>query len=1501
MLKLNSNIESACIDSQESYLKEIADLKRLSDLYKRNFDDCSLRLSQWEQHHSIQSESFSQQLSKVHEQYKIRLEECQVQYDTDRNALLQKIQLLENQMVENNALAKVVKIENDYFDESLSAVKNMSSASLFQRIQLAEQEKEHEKTKRKELEVYLNQVLKDIEAKAPAIAKLRKDYFRIVENHSQLSNELDKVIEESRMFAAGNKDVENKYENLCKDYRMLEIHNRDLSTQLRFILEKNGSNQVIESVNEAEDIISTNLVTYSNVEELQAKNEQLLQLVRKMCYEEEEKMKLTISCRGGEDPSTSTSTLEELQELRESREKAQDMVTVLKQQRDMYRSMLEEFKPSRPIDSINCRDNSDGNLIRKVELLEDEKKKLNDRLIRYEQSEVILHESIGQLRAEATTARKESVLSSNDCKFLKERIEKLETSLKLSQQENASSLQRRINLEKTLVDFQQQLRMKDEDISNGKLDLRKSGEIISKHQVDIEVFKLSEQRLSEQLKQTREEISRQSNLSECIHRIEVSLQSKAEEEKARLQMENYELKRTLDQLKLQADERIGTIEHKLRKVEDQLREELLKVHTAESESLSLRDRLSQEQSISKATQDRALILEKQLASFQEKLSSIEGCQIVETVAEKELAEKVLELSRFSVELDSLRSRLKTSEAHSGEYKSLLFVSENAFQEYRSRADNKVKLLQDQLDIFRTQVESGRREAEEHKVSYQSLLEELEAAKSDYKSKESEHASLSRASKEEFEILCAENTALNSRIMSLLEDSQKLQTSASIAYENYERELQLHAKSERELREEKNYVVSLTKKLDEREVGFAQLSAKCFNLERRLSEEQQKSTEEVSNCKEELRILQQTNDLLHSNLQSIGSQVEKIQAAKLSNIEEQHFGGEFSDDNEVVFLRKSCSELREVLKFMKADKDMLEARLSISEAENNRHQNQTQSLMKTIDQLRSELKSEIDLKSKVRSEEEFQRILVEVTQLNIVRESNSHLRSENEELVKRVQQLSQEIFIEKSQLEPLQDSLRRLTAEKESLELVNDQLTNDVSYWRNRLHTLVSRYNEIDPEEHNQLKVKHDELKEQLQTFQKLFDEKEKSFKEELAAKQKEFQKLFDEKEKSFKEELAVKHKEFESTKASAEGAEKNATNLREKLRLFKEKNNDLDSKLKEMAKVNTSREATELQLTEAQTKIVELINQINELNSKLNSAPSESVISSNEISKVSKPAKVPRKRERIEEQVAVHTGGEDSDHNAVTENKQVEMSEKVPPTFENPKMTKLKMALLRRKAQVPPKEPDESENVVTSPIEESEPQNKKAKVAEEVGEVTVVVPEHETTQDALMNPVEDSSATSADDASSGQMGVFVAATTVNDESENKEIATKEEDLPRPFFGIQPSFGSYSSNVNMNSKNFSFAGGSLWGSVGNNNTSMSSFGSPTAVVPVSLFSKGKQGSLLEPTFVATDNNLSPIECSPEMKVDESASPSLALETEPSSLTLEATHNLLPESGKVSITF
>ena len=141
--------------------------------------------------------------------------------------------------------------------------------------------------------------------------------------------------------------------------------------------------------------------------------------------------------------------------------------------------------------------------------------------------------------------------------------------------------------------------------------------------------------------------------------------------------------------------------------------------------------------------------------------------------------------------------------------------------------------------------------------------------------------------------------------------------------------------------------------------------------------------------------------------------------------------------------------------MKREKDLLEAKLSVAEAESSRLSTSLSSTQKSLDEARSELKRELEKHVTVRSEEEFTRLMAEVTQLNLVRESNAHLRHENEELSKRLTTTNNDLKKSKDDAAPLEETVRKLRADKEALEAANTQLLTDTNYWKVGSHPILS--------------------------------------------------------------------------------------------------------------------------------------------------------------------------------------------------------------------------------------------------------------------------------------------------------------------------------------------------------------------------------------------------------------------------------------------------------------
>lgn len=217
-------------------------------------------------------------------------------------------------------------------------------------------------------------------------------------------------------------------------------------------------------------------------------------------------------------------------------------------------------------------------------------------------------------------------------------------------------------------------------------------------------------------------------------------------------------------------------------------------------------------------------------------------------------------------------------------------------------------------------------------------------------------------------------------------------------------------------------------------------------------------------------LKKQNEILHGQVQSLGIQVDRLNESRAISFGAYSTGsdetspssaaGSVSAETEITELRKMASELRDLVRCTQREKEMLTANLAKLELENARYSGSLASCQRSLDEARAELKRELDKRTTVRSEDEFNRLLTEVSQLQVIRESREHLSVENDQQAKSIAALRDELKRERDSNAPLQESLRVLTAEKEAWEMDRESLSNDVSYYQHRLSQLAERYNEV---------------------------------------------------------------------------------------------------------------------------------------------------------------------------------------------------------------------------------------------------------------------------------------------------------------------------------------------------------------------------------------------------------------------------------------------------------
>eukprot|EP01039_Chlorochromonas_danica_P002590 gene2590-2832_t len=1183
-------LESDLVLQKASSVKEVDALKHLVDLYKSSFEEATVKVSELEEQLSISVDQHNRALADAKRAMQDRVADYEANVAKEKEALLQRVSELEGRLEE----LQLGRMDSSLPPQATGFVTSgdLTVTQLYDRIVVLEKDVLDERRLRSEAELCLNRVMKDIEAKAPALAKQRRDYQRLVEYHAQLTSKLDHFIEENNALKAAVERLNSQLRTDDARRDLLEQRNADLAHQLQYLLRTSASQDpsahLIEDdapsniPEDASELVSQRLVTYRDISELQERNMELLQIVRK----------LTDDASGGivnnrREQEAIGPVLEELQQLQDARMRAEEMIAVLIQQRDMYKSMVDGdilptlVSPGKPRLSIEntlaVQSNQETEL--KLSQASENNDRLKEQLARMKESDSLLHERLDSLREELTKSKLELAQASTEADFHRRRVDNLESTLKNSQQEAAAALSRRMEMERTLQEAHREIRQRDERIGDLQEQLRFSKDAYHRLEVELEVTKASEVRLVHQVSEIREEMKRSVSFAEQLHRIEQDLNDRAEHDRERVLREKEILENSYKTVKQQLDEKVLYEQQRIQSAEDSVRTLQAKLDNKSAEVGMLQESLSREKELLKASQERCALVERQLQKAQDRLASVHGAVFNDEALEKALAEKDVALEQARAEVALLQQQLSASAVHAEQYRKISIANESALKTLQDKVAESQASHQSELQEYAEALERAKQDLQEQRHRMSDVVNEIESLREKERTSSVTHADKMAQLQSELDVAKQEADQLKLQLATIHADIHKHQDAARAAFADYEHELQLHARAESELRKERLQLASLNEEIQKLRDKVTEQNLQCIKAEKVLNEEREKNLDELTSLRSQLEALQQTNDHLHSQIQSYSVQIEKAFDQKLANINSEgslHVSTE-STVEDIQGLKQASIETREVLRYMKREKEVLQAKVHVLESENTRYLGQLQSLQKTTDELRAELKKELDKHVGVRSEEEFKKLLAEVDHLNLVRESNSHLRAENEDLSKKVITLTKQLHDEQAKLAPIQDSLRKVSAEKEALDLVNDQLTNDVSYWKTRLHALVSRYNDVDPEEHRLLKTRLDEVTAALEDAKQQLANLGQSH---LSA-------------------LADKEKEIVAQKAIVENAEKSATTLRDKLRQFKSRIEDLEGKNRELLKSSSGKDvqlaALQSQLQDSHSKIDGLTIEVDDL------------------------------------------------------------------------------------------------------------------------------------------------------------------------------------------------------------------------------------------------------------------------------------------------------------------
>lgn len=222
----------------------------------------------------------------------------------------------------------------------------------------------------------------------------------------------------------------------------------------------------------------------------------------------------------------------------------------------------------------------------------------------------------------------------------------------------------------------------------------------------------------------------------------------------------------------------------------------------------------------------------------------------------------------------------------------------------------------------------------------------------------------------------------------------------------------------------------------------------------------KLEESTQQAKKRYEDLQKQNHLLHEQMTALSENVEKFQAERTSQLV-----GEKDDNGHTD---KQLNDMRELLQFKQSECVMLLADLASSKRAAERERTTADMAKKSLDEARAELKvirdgSKNDGNAGTSNQDTSElrnELKTANDQLVLVRESNTMLREETQRLAKKLADLESECKELKTAASPNNKKLSDMEVEKAALEAEKASLSREVDAWKNRVHSLVSKFNQV---------------------------------------------------------------------------------------------------------------------------------------------------------------------------------------------------------------------------------------------------------------------------------------------------------------------------------------------------------------------------------------------------------------------------------------------------------
>lgn len=709
---------------------------------------------------SDDASSKSEELSTAVKQLQTLLQDASKQYGDLETEMKRKEVLHEEELAKKAECIALLKKELENANELLKAARQetlnvtieglspsaaaasrliksgMTLTQIYSQYVAVSEELLLQKEETRKLNLYINTIIEEIEEKAPILKKQHEDYDHALENVATLTREIDKYITECnklRHEAAEAKKAEAHY---SRENKRLKEEVVDLAKQVCFLLKEveearggfaAGQSHMEEScsdITSSSQVISQTLVTFSNIEELQANNQKLLMLVRELSSKQEE----AECCQSEFNPEEIQAKIEQyamkVKELEENNEQHTKMMETLLRQRDMYRTLYEQQmqggsnpiklpeqlspKPAMVTQGTVLQEKDKVIQELKAKLEESQKafKELKEELDTYrterQTNERILTEELDTMRSELRVLRTQNSKLLSQAEYNDERFKLLNSNTVIYKSQITALEEKNKMYSSTIIKHEQTImHLKDETL-DAQTKLSKAEVTLENLKRQCQILKETEARLLKDREVLNREKQSQSILLANLESIRTSLERSETEGKLRLEGRLDEAMRECAALRRRLQEEQDRFRELSSHIERQL--ETAKKRGEEETRLGARTREELD-----LVREELVKEKKEVESLTKKIRELAAPPTQKTPTEVEIMTKKLkeietQLNRSQNELKSTQQQLASSKQHAKQYSEISEATEKQLKAVTAKFDQYKEITEKKLTELRNSEE-----------------------------------------------------------------------------------------------------------------------------------------------------------------------------------------------------------------------------------------------------------------------------------------------------------------------------------------------------------------------------------------------------------------------------------------------------------------------------------------------------------------------------------------------------------------------------------------------------------------------------------------------------------------------------------------------------------------------------------------------------------------------------------------------------------------------------